>query len=233
MRPCRTTFMTNVAHLHGRGYTIVPRVIDSREVSIVARATDRLSVRGAGTRNLLDRPWCRALVQRIRLRLANEGLLTASSVAVQCTLFDKSADRNWLVALHQDLAIPVRARVEDPALGAWSEKEGGHFVQPPVAVLEKLVAVRLHIDDCGIENGPLRVIPGSHIAGRLRASDALELRGRLGEAHCLAKSGDALMMSPLLLHASSKARAPSRRRVLHVLFGPPGLPHALEWKLAV
>jgi hypothetical protein len=222
-----------VTQLRQRGYAIAPRVVEPREVSIVARAIDRLGVRGAGTRNLLAQPWCRALVQRIRSRLVSADVFPVSAVAVQCTLFDKTVSRNWLVALHQDLSIPVRARVDHPSFGAWSKKEGTHFVQPPVEILERLVAVRVHIDDCGIENGPLRVVPGSHRAGRLELPAAVELRATFGEEACLAKSGDAVIMRPLLLHASSKAQTPSRRRVVHILFGPPALPHGLEWEHAV
>jgi hypothetical protein len=42
-----------------------------------------------------------------------------------------------------------------------------------------------------------------------------------------------VLMRPLLLHASSKAQTPSRRRVVHILFGPRTLPHGLEWDHAV
>ena len=131
------------------------------------------------------------------------------------------------------LSIPVRTRVEHPSLGAWSKKEGGHFVQPPVAVLESLIAVRLHVDDCGAENGPLKIIRGSHVRGRLNAAAARELRSEVGETECLVNSGDAILMRPLALHSSSKARSCARRRVLHIVFGPPSLPLGLEWKHAV
>jgi len=226
-----TGMRTTVNELERRGYALAPRVIAAREIATVARAIDRLDLRAAGTRNLLAKPWCRALVQRVRSRLGD--YLPANDVAVQCTFFDKRAGRNWLVALHQDLSIPVRERIDHPGLGAWSRKEGAHFVQPPKEVLERLVAVRVHIDDCGIENGPLTVVPGSHQAGRVDPEAAVELRRELGEVPCLAGSGDALIMRPLLLHASSKAHAPSRRRVLHILFGPPALPFGLEWEHAV
>ena len=222
-----------MTELDTRGYATLPGVIEPREIGTVSRAVDRLTVRGAGTRNLLDRPWCRVFVQRVRNRLASSNVLPVSSVGVQCTLFDKTPSRNWLVALHQDLSIPVRARVDHPSLLAWSTKEGVAFVQPPISFLERLLAVRLHLDDCGPENGPLKVVPSSHTSGRLSASAAIELRATFGEEPCLARSGDAILMRPLLLHASSKAQAPSRRRVLHIVFGPPSLPHGLEWKHAV
>jgi hypothetical protein len=42
--------------------------------------------------------------------------------------------------------------------------------------------------------------------------------------------GGALVMKPLLLHASSKATRTMPRRVLHFVFGPPELPLGLEWQ---
>jgi hypothetical protein len=222
-----------VAELEQRGYSIVPQLVTPKEAATISRALDRIALRSAGTRNLLNLPWCHALVQRIRERLTNASALKSYYVAVQCTLFDKTPSRNWLVALHQDLSIPVAARLDNPQLGAWSKKEGGHFVQPPSEVLENLLAVRVHVDDCGPQSGPLRVVPASHKLGRLSGPDAAKLRAKLSERPCLAKRGDAILMRPLLLHASSKAVAPSRRRVLHVLFGPRALPYGLEWKHAV
>ena len=40
-------------------------------------------------------------------------------------------------------------------------------MQPPVHVLEDMLALRFHLDDSHEDNGPLRVIPGSHRMGRL------------------------------------------------------------------
>ncbi len=72
---------------------------------------------------------------------------------LQCTLFAKSTENNWLVCLHQDLSIPVAERVDSPGCHGWSEKEGGLFVQPPASVLEGVLALRLHLDDCNERNG--------------------------------------------------------------------------------
>jgi ectoine hydroxylase-related dioxygenase (phytanoyl-CoA dioxygenase family) len=131
--------------------------------------------------------------------------------------------------MHQDLSIPVRERREGPRLAGWSEKEGVLYVQPPVEVLEQLVAVRIHIDDCGPDHGPLRVVPGSHRLGRLGERDIPAVRQERRERDCVVGPGGALIMRPLLVHASSKAVAPNRRRVLHFLFGPEELPLGLEW----
>ncbi|WP_322533909.1 phytanoyl-CoA dioxygenase family protein [Duganella zoogloeoides] len=106
-------------------------------------------------------------------------------------------------------------------------------MQPPETVLQELVAVRLHIDECGADDGPLKVVPGSHQAGRLGAQAALNARDNLGEAICTVGKGGVLILRPLLLHASSKANGSSRRRVLHFVFGPGMLPYGLRWQHAV
>ena len=45
-------------------------------------------------------------------------------------------------------------------------------------------------------------------------------------------AGAALVLRPLLLHASSKASGESRRRVLHFLFAPADPPNGLRWQHA-
>ena len=48
--------------------------------------------------------------------------------------------------------VMAAACVGGAAAAGWSEKEDGLFLQPPAAVLETLVAVRMHLDECGIQN---------------------------------------------------------------------------------
>ena len=182
-----------------------------------------------GSRCLLDQPWCSELARELRRHVMLAPLLPPDAVAVQCTYFEKSSDRNWLVAVHQDLSIPVATRIEAPGWGGWSTKEGSLFAQPPRAVLESLVALRVHLDHCGPEDGALRFVPGSHRLGVMDASQAVQMRDRFGEQLCTAEVGDVIVMKPLTLHASSKSRGVSRRRVLHFLFGPAGLPDGAEW----
>jgi hypothetical protein len=97
-------------------------------------------------------------------------------------------------------------------------KDGIDYARPPVRVLEEMLAVRLHLDVCDAGNGPLRVSQGTHRSGILPMT---KVPGRVeahGEVACLAREGEALLMRPLLLHASSKALEPRHRRVLHVVF---------------
>ncbi|MES2317459.1 MAG: phytanoyl-CoA dioxygenase family protein [Pseudomonadota bacterium] len=213
------------------GFVILPQVLNM-EACAVAAGRVGLAARGAGgTRCLLAQPWCADIAASLRAALG--ACIPADSVAVQCTYFEKSSDRNWLVPIHQDLSIPVAARVGDSSLRGWSEKEGVLFVRAPVAVLERLVAVRIHLDVCGMEDGPLRVVPGSHLRGAIADSDAVASRQAGLEVACLAGIGDALVLRPLLLHASSKGSGSGMRRVLHFVFGPPHLPFGLAWHTAL
>jgi len=143
-------------------------------------------------------------------------------------LFREVRGQELLVPIHQDLSIPVARRVDHPALSGWSEKDGAVFVQAPDSVLAQLLAVRVHVDHCSPEDGPLRVVPGSHEFGRVEPAQAA-LAGRAAGVAVPAKRGDALLMRPLVLHASSKSSGSSLRRVLHFVFGPDALPYGLAW----
>ena len=220
------------AQMQSAGFTIVPAVIPEVECEALGEHISAISLRSAGTRNLLSRPWCTDLARALIHHPEIGKLLPSTARAIQCTLFEKSPIRTWLVSLHQDLSIPVAARVEHGQCTGWSEKEGVTFTQPGVAVLDDLVAVRVHIDACPPSAGPLRVVPSSHRAGQLSASQIVALRNTLGELECPVPRGGVLAMKPLLLHASSKASNPAMRRVLHFLFGPSELPYGLRWHVA-
>ncbi|HTV42504.1 MAG TPA: phytanoyl-CoA dioxygenase family protein [Candidatus Sulfotelmatobacter sp.] len=155
--------------------------------------------------------------------------LTKPAFPVRALFFDKTADANWRVAWHQDLTIAVAERIETPEFEAWSIKEEIHHVHPPTRILEGMATVRLHLDDCHAQNGALKVIPGSHLEGKLNAS---QIKDRLENGNacvCEVPKGGAMLMRPLLLHASSPAENPSHRRVLHIEYATDELPNGLRW----
>ena len=183
-----------------------------------------------GQRNLLDRPDIIALANsRALLRLV-EPVLGPYAFPVRAILFDKTPQANWKVAWHQDLTIAVRKRLPLPGFGPWSTKAGVIHVQPPVGYLEEMLSVRLHLDDCGPANGPLRVLPGSHRAGKIPEHQIPVWRTRLPEQICLVPRGCTMLMRPLLLHASSPATVATHRRVLHVEYASQPLLDGLEWR---
>ena len=102
-------------------------------------------------------------------------------------------------------------------------------MQPPLAVLENMLAVRIHLDRANSSNGGLRVLPGTHRMGRLSGKRIDELASTLLPLPCDADRGEALLMRPLLLHASSRAVDPSARRVIHIEYANCELDGGLDW----
>jgi len=183
-----------------------------------------------GGRNLLNAPAFRELSRSERMRELVEPLIGTDAIAVRVLFFDKTREANWPVSWHQDLSLAVREQHDLPGWGPWSVKAGVVHVQPPPAVLATMLTVRLHLDDCDVENGPLRVLPGTHCLGRLSRDQTASLRRSTPEVACLAPAGSALLMRPLLLHASGRAHRPGHRRVIQIEFAPAGiLPPPLAW----
>ena len=158
-----------------------------------------------------------------------EPLLGREARVVRSILFDKTAEKNWGVPWHQDLTIAVAERREVSGFVGWSVKDGVNHVQAPREVLEGMLTVRLHLDDCGPENGPLRVLPGTHRGGWLDSEAIEKLKRELREEACVVKRGGVVLMRPLLLHASSRATNTGHRRVLHLEFAVGELPGGLRF----
>ena len=225
--------MSPSEHFSRDGFLLCPAVVQGSSLEELRIEADRLlsaSNDRGGTRNALRksetlRHWC----ETGTVREIATSILGPGARATKLTVFDKSADANWKVPWHQDLTISVAERRETEGFGPWSLKDGTPHVQPPVSVLETIVAVRVHLDDTPVENGALRVLPGSHRMGRLSNEQLSLLRKRLPEVACPVLEGGAMVMSPLLAHASSPAAKPSRRRVLHYEFSGSDLPGGLAW----
>ncbi|MBI2795694.1 MAG: phytanoyl-CoA dioxygenase family protein [Gemmatimonadetes bacterium] len=218
------------------GYAVVADAVAPDQVDALIAATEphwaNSSARGGVRHALRNIPEVRSIATSATLRALAEAALGPGALPVRGLLFDKTPDANWRVIWHQDLTIAVRERRDAPGFGPWSEKDGAPHVQPPVALLERMVAVRVHLDDCTTDNGPVRVIPGSHRAGRhdAAATDALRMRGP--EVTCVVPRGGVLAFHSLLLHASSPAVTPAHRRVVHIEYVGAewaALPHGLAW----
>ena len=147
-------------------------------------------------------------------------------------VFDKSPSANWYVTWHQDLSIPVKTRLESSGFGPWSIKDGVPHVQPPAWVLEAMLSVRIHLDDCLEEHGAVRFIPGSHQGGILERDEIERWKSKGVASLCQARKGDLILMRPLILHSSPKAQSPMHRRVLPIEYANVDLPDGIEWATA-
>ncbi|MBC7882076.1 MAG: phytanoyl-CoA dioxygenase family protein [Anaerolineae bacterium] len=220
------------------GYRIFDSVFSSKEVAAMIEILES-NVEGEGVRrksdvyavrNLLEiAPELRRLPEDPRICSIVEPILGAEYFVVRSLLFDKIPGANWKVGWHQDRTITVRKRIVAPGFGSWSTKAGIQHVQAPVNVLENMLALRIHLDDCGSENGPLRILPGSHRSGILTDEGIKHWSSTVSPFICSVQAGGILALRPLLLHASSPAQTPAHRRVIHLELASEKLPGGLEW----
>lgn len=215
------------AALEARGFVIAEGMLDQAAVRQIGGALG--PVPGAGRRGLLDHPAAAAAAEDCAPLMAR--LLGGDAFPVRAIYFDKSPESNWGVAWHQDLTIAVAARAVVPGFGPWSQKGGVPCVQPPDEILARMLTIRLHLDDCDAENGALQVIPGTHRQGKLDADAIAKIVADSEPETCEAAAGDALLMRPLLLHASHRSRSDRHRRVLHLEFAACDLPPPLRWAM--
>ena len=220
------------------GYFIRDRVVSAAEVERLVAAltaiTDGEEVRRRqrsiyGIRNLLEIcPAVRKLAGQPHLRQFVTPVLGPDAFAVRAIFFDKVPGANWALGWHQDSVISVAQRCPMDGYTAWSRKAGVWQVQPPAVVLARMVAVRVYLDDCDQDNGPLRVIPRSHCHGWL--DDEIEAWKQRGPVvTCTVKRGGVITMCPLTLHASPASRRVGHRRVIHMEYAGEELPGPLDW----
>ena len=217
---------TSVAtQVEEEGFAVIPACLDDGTVQALRKRFDE-NARPA--RNLLSDPEIRRLAQARVVRDISELVLGPECFAVRGILFNKTASANWKVVWHQDLTISVREYRDIRGFGPWTTKAGILHVQPPPDVLSGMLAIRLHLDCSELENGPLRLIPGSHRHGRLSVEE-LRRVDKEKAVVCTVPTGGALVMRPLVVHASSSCIAPKPRRVMHLEFAANELPGGLDW----
>jgi ectoine hydroxylase-related dioxygenase (phytanoyl-CoA dioxygenase family) len=201
------------------GFKIIPSVVSAKTILALGESLEKVPAKRsrAGLRNALRVPVVHSLAMDEKLVTLARHALGDGAIPFRATLFDKSPESNWLVVWHQDTALPLRQRKDMQGWGLWSVKEGVICAHAPASALERVLAIRIHLDDSNEENGSLRVLPGSHTTGVLSDDAIHDLSIKTTAVDCYVPSGGILLMSPLTVHASSKAKNKNaRRRVLHI-----------------
>ena len=214
------------------GFSIVPSVFSAEECAALIQVVSSLRIGRAGARNLLGQPAIAAAAHDPRLVALAEAAVGGRAVPYRVTLFNKTAGSNWLVSWHQDRSLPLARRFEAQGWGPWSVKQGVLHAHAPSWALAHVIALRLHLDPSHEGNGPLRVIPGTHLGGALSQSDAASFALSRRFVSCVVGLGGVIAMRPLLLHSSPKATSSQPRRVLHIEYAP-GLQLSHQALLAV
>src|SRR6266571_9308256 len=189
--------------LDEHGFASVPGVLPPETVETLVAEIENTLVRRAPHSDYAMRhlarmvPAVRQVAEGSAVRGLIEAVLGSKAFIARSLFFDKTPNANWKVAWHQDLTIAVQAKIEVPGFSGWSVKDDAVHVQPPAAVLQRMLTVRLHLDDCDSANGALQVIPGSHKSGKLDARQISEWRERRQPVICEVRPGGAMLMRPL------------------------------------
>jgi hypothetical protein len=224
------------------GYTILPSVISDQTIAYMVRSLEDIfgdrvgaeaSIRGEegavnAARNILTLWPEAAEVWRVApLTDAVAAVLGPNFGLVRILFFDKPPRQTWALPWHKDLTIAVRDnRLPSREFSKPTRKAGVPHVEAPLSVLESMLTVRVHLDEVTMENGPVKVVPGSHRTGKMLRLDLAP------PVHILAKRGDVLLMRPLLAHCSGKSHPETERhrRILHLEFAAsPKLPDRYAW----
>jgi ectoine hydroxylase-related dioxygenase (phytanoyl-CoA dioxygenase family) len=170
----------------------------------------------AGARHLMANTAVAAVANDPRLINLARRWLGSDAIPFRATLFEKSSETNWLIPWHQDTALPLTRQFDLAGGGPWSVKAGVNYAHAPARVLARVIALRLHLDHSTEDNGPLRVVPGTHRAGVLSDESVMESVSTKGYINCCVEQGGIIAMRPLTVHSSSKAGNTKPRRVLHI-----------------
>jgi hypothetical protein len=180
-----------------------------------------------GARNVL-RLWPRVLQMMRTPGLARPliEVLGQKCGVVRGLYFDKPPGHSWALPWHRDKTIAVKQHGPSGDFKKPTTKAGVPHVEAPASLLESMLTARIHLDAMTEKNGPLRVIPGSHVG----KSETGSSDQRAVTLHC--ERGSTLLIRPLLLHASghSETGHDQHRRILHLEFAPsPVLQGGYEW----
>lgn len=224
------------------GFCIVPGVFKPREVDEICARLDHaleaakgdLSVRTErqtvyAARNVNEWfPEVCELWRRSSLTNLLREVLGDTYGLVRVLFFDKPLEKPWSLPWHKDMTIAVKdnklpsTRFRNP-----TTKAGIPHVEASEEILQRMLTLRLHLDDVDESNGPLSVISGSHLSGKQVVEG-----GRMTKI--LVSRGDVLAMRPLVSHSSPSptSAAVKGRRILHFEFAADQqLPDGFQWRM--
>jgi hypothetical protein len=223
--------------LQETGYAIIENVFTQDEIAGMLATINNIDSSGPAFRKTNDLFAIRRFIKEVpaiapfifnsRLREIIDQLFGIDYFLVKSIYFDKPEQSNWFVAYHQDLTISVDQKIPVEGFDQWTVKHDQFAVQPPVALLENIFTIRIHLDDTDENNGALKIVPGSHRKGIYRPESIDWSKEK--EVICHVPKGGIMIMQPLLLHASNRTLNNNKRRVIHLEFSNQLLPGGLQW----
>ena len=229
MKPTLTGHQSIATTLASQGFFILHGFLDEKELAQLRQACQPIADQYGVRQVLQGYPSIRQALNWTKLYALLQAADMMDAQAARSIFFNKNAAHNWLVSWHQDMTICINKKIELAGYTKWTYKKGVHYAEPPAAILEAMLTCRIALDDAGAENAALKVIAGSHNSGKLDETQIQNISKTSAHNTCVMRAGDILLMKPLLLHASDKAKLATQRRVLHLEFSASELPPPLHW----
>jgi predicted DNA-binding transcriptional regulator YafY len=222
--------------LDTKGHVIINHVYTKRELGRIGSLLHQYK-KEAGVSTQTEVYAIRGLLEKVaglKEQLINSNIkrvlnsIDENLFLTKAIFFDKPPNSNWYVGWHQDKTINVQSKNEVEGFSSWTKKEEWFGVVPPEAILNNTITIRIHLDDTTVENGALKILPGSH--RKILTNDEVKLITQNSiPTICEIESGGIHLMKPLLLHCSSKTINNKNRRVIHLEFNSINLPNGMEW----
>lgn len=230
-------YNSNKIELNNNGYSLISNIYSIQEVNKILSLIEIIDGNNSSLVKTKDLFAIRQLLKvkpELSELLFNKNLIqllntlfSTKYFLTKAIYFDKPSNSNWFVPYHQDLSISVDQKVELEGYTNWTFKKNQHGVHPPVKILENTVTIRIHLDDTTKNNGALKVSPKSHLKGIIRKES--KDWNTSNEFICEVERGGVMLMKPLTLHASSRSKNKTSRRVIHLEFNTQQLEKPLKW----
>jgi hypothetical protein len=157
------------------------------------------------------------------------GSILPGSRPVRVVAFDKSGESNWALPWHRDHVITVADTAEVDGFTNWTLRNGVWHVRPPLALLERMIFLRVLLDDTAEDSGDLEIAVGSHLSPSSQTAHDLDAGCEPVVEKTFGNRGDVLALKALVLHRSGAAGQIGRRRAIRIDFSADTLPEALNW----
>jgi len=222
-------------NIQQEGFSIVQHFFDDSYIDEVIKELEEHEAFqydnkvASSTNLLLSIPFLNNLAHSRQLTTNVEEVLGNNSFPLNAFVLDKTQSNNWELDWHQDLQVAVKNKIETTGYNNWSVECGIVHVIPPRDVLAKLISVRIHLDDCCIDNGAILVAPKSHQYGIVRNRKEIEEVISGHTVCCEVERGGVMFLSSLLLHKSPYAITNKRRRILQIDYAGTELSNGLQW----
>lgn len=215
-------FRRNVLHTEGRAWfrsALSPLVLSQLDdlVPIDSRRPGRrISVRNAPAEAIQS------------LNVLARGILP-NAQPVRMVAFNKTAANSWAVPWHQDRVIAVKERANVESYDNWTRQSDYWHARPPIDFLQRMLFLRVYLDDTSTDAGELEIALGSHLKGAIAAEEVARTASTLAKETATGRRGDVLAAKALILHRSSGSRTPDNRRALRIDYSADQLPKPLQW----